>query len=243
MLKRGDMRWFQLGLGRRQIQQDPARQQQLLHDIRHRYGAQVNVRFADQAAEISERLEGDDGLAVAATILREFADAAQADLVAQVTDLYRRSSRRYAVDRRNYRPLWKAAGPELRWSLFALPGGLQPYVQVAAAVAVLGGEAGRVVKVTDVEAVLSHVFEILDLTLIGWEFARVHVDIDAATLATQLITTARELNAAVSNPPPLPRPVREWMRRNITINVYDQSGNRVVGTLNPGKDMREELLA
>ncbi|WP_255521961.1 hypothetical protein [Actinoplanes aureus] len=40
----------------------------------------------------------------------------------------------------------------------------------------------------------------------------------------------------MGNPPPLPTPVRELMRRNNT-------GTRPVGGLNPGKEMREALLA
>ena len=37
-------------------------------------------------------------------------------------------------------------------------------------------------------------------------------------------------------PPPLPPPVRELMRRNNTIDVHDPTGSRVVGAYNPGPD-------
>jgi len=237
------MRWTRLGLGRRQVQHDPGRQQELLHDLRQRFGPHAPVRFAEQADEIIRLLDGDDGLAVAMAILHEVADAAQADMVAQVIELHRRTGRGIPVDRRNYRPLWQAAGPELRWPLFAPPGGLHPYIQVTAAVAVVGTQAQRVVRLTSPEPVLAHVFEILDLTLVGWEFARVRVDVDAATLANRLIAAGRDLNAAIGDPPPLPPPVRELMRRNNTVNVYGQYGNEIVGAFNPGKVMREYLLA
>ena len=71
--------------------------------------------------------------------------------------------------------------------------------------------------------VLAHVFEVLDLTLAGWEFARVRVDADYAGLAERLISTARDLRDAMGEPPPLPPPVRELMRRNNTIDVYAAS--------------------
>ena len=41
----------------------------------------------------------------------------------QAADLHRRTGYGLVVDRRDYRPLWKAAGSELRWPLFGLPGG------------------------------------------------------------------------------------------------------------------------
>ena len=82
-----------------------------------------------------------------------------------------------------------------------------------------------------------------DLTLAGWEYARVRVDTDAAALAGGLISTARELRAAMPDPPPLPPPVRELMRRNRTVDVHDPAGDRIVGAINPGREMREALLA
>ena len=64
-------------------------------------------------------------------------------------------------------PLWREAGQALQWPLFALPGGLHPYVQVAGAVAVVGAQSRRLGRVTDAKLVLTHVFEILDLTIDG----------------------------------------------------------------------------
>jgi hypothetical protein len=235
------MRLFRLG--KRHVEDDPGRQQALLHDIRQRFGPHVQSRFGDQADAIVRLLDGDDGLAVAAEVLREFADSAHRDLLAQAADLHRRTGYAVAVDRRNYRPMWQAAGSELRWPLFGLPGGLHPYVQVAAAGTVVGARARRAMKVTDAEQVLAHVFEVLDLTLAGWEFARVRVDADYAGLADRLIGTARDLRDAMGDPPKLPPPVRELMRRNDTLDVHDAIANRIVGGFNPGKTMREALLA
>ncbi|PRY20828.1 hypothetical protein [Pseudosporangium ferrugineum] len=230
------MRWFRGGAGKRQVDHDPDRRQALLDEVRERFGVHVPQRFPEQARAVAELLTGDDGLAVAATILQQYADAAYADLVSQVRP-------GYPLDRRNYRPLWSAAGSQLRWQLFALPGGFHPYVQVAGAVAAVGGQARRIVRVTDPRPLLSHLFEVLDLLLDGWEFARVRVDTDAASLAVTLITAARDLNAELDDPPPLPPPVRELMRRNRTIDVYATTDNRIAGTFNPGKTMREALLA
>jgi hypothetical protein len=236
------MRWLRLGPGKRQVQHDPGRQQALLDDVRQRFGAQVRMPFPDQADAVARLLDGDDGLSVAAGILREFADAAHHDLLAQAFDLHRRTGQGLAVDRGNYRPLWQAAGPQLRWPLFALPGGLHPYVQVVAAVTVVGAGARRAVRVTDPDPLLAHLFEVLDLTVAGWEYGRVRVDADAATLAGRLITTARELRAAMAEAPPLPPPVRELMRRNNTVDVLGLDGTSV-GAFNPGREMRESLLA
>ena len=236
------MRWFRLGGGKRRVEHDPARQQALRQDVRQRFGRHVQVRFPDQAEAVSQLLDGDDGLAVAVEILREFTDAAHTDLLTQAAELQRRTGHGLVVDRRNYRPLWQEAGRYLRWSLFELPGGLHPYVQVAAAVAVVGGQARRAVRATDPVRLLGSVFEVLDLTVAGWEYGRVQVDVDAVALAEQLIATGRELRAAMPEPPPLPPPVREMMRRNNTLDVYDPSGSRVVSTYNPGKEMRQSLL-
>jgi hypothetical protein len=236
------MRWFRLGLGKRQVDHDPAQQQALGQDIRQRFGRHVPVRFPEQADAVARLLDGDDGLAVAAGILREFGDAAHAELATQAGELQRRTGHGLVVDRRNYRPLWQEAGLYLRWSLFELPVGLHPYVQVAAAVTVVGGQARRAVQVTDPDRLLADVFEVLDLIIVGWEYGRVQVDIDSAALAESLIGTARDIRGAMSEPPPLPPPVRELMRRNNTIQVYDPSGGRIVGGFNPGKTMRESLL-
>ncbi|MFI7541901.1 hypothetical protein [Actinoplanes sp. NPDC049599] len=234
------MRWFRLG--KRQVEHDPARQQALRRQVRQEFGRHVPVRFPEQAEAVGRLLDDDDGLTVAAEILREFADAAHAELRAQAAELHRRTGHGLVVDRRNYRPLWQEAGQYLRWSLFELPAGLHPYVQVAAAVTVVGDRARRSVRVTDPEPLLGYVFEVLDLTLAGWEYGRVQVDVDAAALAARLILTARELRAAMPEPPPLPPPVRELMRRNNTVEVSDPSGSRIVGAYNPGMEMRQSLL-
>ena len=47
----------------------------------------------------------------------------------------------------------------------------------------------------------------------------------------------------MGDPPPLPPPVRELMRRNNTLDVHDAIANRIVGGFNPGRTMREALLA
>jgi hypothetical protein len=236
------MRWFRFG-GQR-VQHDPGQQQALARQVRDGFGGHVAMPFAEQARAVTGLLEGDDGLVVAAGILREFADAAHADLSAQVADLLRRGARGFAVDRRNYRPLWRDAGSWLRWSLFELPGGPHPYVHLAGAVTALGAQPRRAVKVLDPEPVLATVFEALDLVIAGWEFGRVRIDTDGAGLAAQLIGTARDLRAALPDePPPLPPPVRELMRRNNSVTVLDPATEQPVATFNPGKEMRESLLA
>ncbi|MBT8225917.1 MAG: hypothetical protein HKP61_23570 [Dactylosporangium sp.] len=236
------MRWVRLGLGRRRVHRDPARQQTLLHEARNRFGPQWRVPFSDQNDAVVRLLDGDDGLLVAVDIVREFADAAHAELVAQATDLRRRTGQDLAVHRRNYRPLWRAAEGRLRWTLFTLPPGFFPYVHVTAAVTVIGSRARRAVQVTGPEPLLAHLFEILDLIIAGWEYGRVRVDTDAVALAHRLISTAQQLRAAMATPPPLPPPVRELMRRNSSIDVHDSAGDRVVGAFDPGQQMRESLL-
>ncbi|AGL18957.1 hypothetical protein [Actinoplanes sp. N902-109] len=236
------MRWFRLGSSRRQAEHDPGQQAALLAEVRQRYGVHVQGRFADQAQAVTGLLTGDDGLAVAAEIVREVTDGAHAELQAQAADLTMRTGHRFAVDRHNYRPLWREAGDHLRWPLFQLPGGLHPYIQVAAAVTVVGRGARRIVRTTDPRPLLAQLLEVLDLTVAGWEFGRVRVDADAATLATGLITSTRELHDEMSEPPPLPPPVRELMRRNNSYAVHDSMGTGIVGGFNPGKTMREVLL-
>ncbi|TYB39594.1 hypothetical protein FXF50_04195 [Micromonospora sp. AP08] len=237
------MRWLRQLLGGRRVQLDPARQQALLRDVQHRYGARAQIRFPDQVEAVSRLLADDDGLVVAARIVSEAAEEAHADLRAQAHEVHRRTGRRLLVHRGNYRPLWKEAGAMLRWPLFALPSGFHPYAQVAAAVAVVGGGAPRLDRVTDPNPLLTHVFELLDLTTAGWEYGRVRVDTDAAALADRLISTAGQVLAAMDDPPRLPPAVRELMRRNNTLGVYDPAGPRVVGLINPGARMRETLLA
>nr|WP_296070936.1 hypothetical protein [uncultured Actinoplanes sp.] len=235
------MRWFRLGSSRRQVQQDAEQQSALLEDLRQRFGPHVQAPFADQAAAVRQALGGD--VQVAARIVREFADSAHADLQAQNAELGRRTGYVFDIDRRNYRPVWREAGADLRWPLFALPSRLHPYIQVSAAVAVLGEQAKQTVRAVDATGLHGQLFEILDLTIAGWEFARIRIDTDAATLAHRLIGTARDVRSAMPDEPPLPPPVRELMRRNNTVQVYDPNAHRVVGTFNPGREMREQLLA
>lgn len=233
------MRWLRRGPGKESAQFDPDQLGMLLHEVRHRFGAQVPVRFSDQAQAVARLLTGDEGLVVAAGIVREFADAAHADIVGRVGH----TGSPVPVDRRNYRPLWHAVGPQLRWSAAAPQHGLYPYVQVAGAVTVVGTQSQRIVRVTDPYPLLAGLFEVLDLIVAGWHFGRARVDADAATLAAALIEAARSLRDAMSDPPPLPPPVRAVMRTNRSIEVLDPGVDRVVGSFNPGKRMREALLA
>ncbi|MEU6078431.1 hypothetical protein [Micromonospora sp. NPDC047074] len=239
------MRWLQrlLGGGGGRVELDPGRQQALLRDVQHRYGAHPRIRFPEQVEAVAGMLTGDDGLAVAARIMSQVADEAHADLQAQALDIHRRTGRRLLVNRRNYRPLWKEAGHALRWPLAALPCGFHPYAQLAAAVAVVGSQAPRLDRVTDPNPLVTHVFEVLDLTTAGWEYGRVRIDTDSASLAVGLISTAGQILAAMDDPPRLPPAVRELMRRNNTLGVHDPASSRMVGGFNPGARMRELLLA
>jgi hypothetical protein len=47
----------------------------------------------------------------------------------------------------------------------------------------------------------------------------------------------------MDEPPRLPPPVRELMRRNNTVAVHDPTADRVVGGINLGAEMRAALLA
>ncbi|WP_329008984.1 hypothetical protein OG271_23690 [Micromonospora rifamycinica] len=238
------MRWLGrvLGGGNRQVQEDPVRQAALSAEVRQRFGTHLAVRPSDQVAAIVGLLDDGDGLAVAATIVGEFATAAHADLLAQTAELYRRTGHRFPVDRRNYRPLWREVGGRLHWPLFALPGGLHPYVHVAAAATVVGARASQLVRATDPDPLLAYLFEVLDLTTCGWEYGRVRVDHDGASLVGRLISTTRDVRAAMKEPPPLPPSVRELMRTNRAVDVFDLTGDRVVGTINVGGELRPALL-
>ncbi|MEV0902154.1 hypothetical protein [Actinoplanes sp. NPDC049802] len=228
------MRWFRFGAGKRQAETDPGRQQELFRELRARFGGQAPGPFAGRAAEAAALLDGDDGLIVAAMVLRESADTAFAALAAQGLP----------VERRDYRWTWQSAGTRLRSPLTAVPAGaFHPYVQTIAAVTVAGEQAQQLVRIVDPKPVLTHVLELLDLVTAGWEYGGVVPDADSATLAARLIATARDIRAAMPDPPPLPSPIREQMRRNNTVDVWDPSGRRVVGGFNPGKEMREALLA
>ncbi|MGC5032992.1 hypothetical protein [Micromonospora sp. DT229] len=237
------MGWLQRVLGGRRVEHDPGRQEALLEEVRHRFGIRVQVGLHDQIKAVTQLLDDEDGLLVAIRIVREVAEAAHADLQAQAADLHRRTGYRLVIDRRNYRPLWREAGPGLRWPLFDPPGGLHPYVQVAAAVTMIGDRASRVVKITDPAPVLAAVFELFDLITTGWEYGRVRPDSNGAELVLRLISAAQQINAAWSDPPPLPQPVRELMRRNNTTNVYDPAVDRVVGGINLGGELRPALLS
>ncbi|MFU8874471.1 hypothetical protein [Micromonospora sp. SL4-19] len=114
--------------------------------------------------------------------------------------------------------------------------------QVAAAVAVLGSRAPRLGRVSDSNPLLARMFEVLDLTTAGWQYGRVRVDTDAAALADRLISTAGQVLATIDDPPRLPPPVRELMRRNSALDVHDPTGPRVVNGINLGARMRETLL-
>ncbi|MBB2941087.1 hypothetical protein FB565_000791 [Actinoplanes lutulentus] len=229
------MRFLRLGLRKRRVQHDPALQRQLMQDVQQRFGTHLTTRYADQAAEIRGLLDGDDGVLVAGEILREFAEGAHSSVVVQAADLG------LVADRTNYRTLWKTAGKRLRSPLFGQP--LHPYIQVSAAVTAVGAQARQTVRVTDPEPVLAHVFELLDLTVAGWQYGRVLVDVHGAELAAGLITTATVLRNEMGDPPPLPPPVREQMRSNASVDVLDPAISRFVGQWNPGKQMRESLLA
>ncbi|SDS75484.1 hypothetical protein [Actinoplanes derwentensis] len=190
--------------------------------------------YAAQATEAARLLEGDDGIAVASVILHEYADAVHAALAGQG----------FEVDRRHYRWTWEGAGPRLRSPLLAGPlGAFHPFIQVAASVTVVSAKAKQTVKVVAAAPLLEHLFEILDLVTSGWEYGGVRADTDQATLAASLIFAAKEVRDAMSDEPPLPNPIREQMRRNNTVDIWDPTGTRVVSGFNPGRSMRESLLA
>lgn len=237
------MQWLRRVLGGRdEVQPDPDRQEALLRDVRHRFGSGLGVPAADQVDAVVRLLDGVDGVPVAARVVAEFAEAAHADLLAQAHAVYQHTGHRLLVDRRNYRPLWRAAGARLRWQLFELPCGFHPYVQVAGAATVLGAQASRWVRATDPYPPLAQVFEVFDLTAIGWEFGGVRMDTDTLALANRLITAAAQIRAAMADPPPLPLSVRELMRRNNSIDVYPPAGAQVVTRFNPGAELRATLL-
>ncbi|SCL70231.1 hypothetical protein [Micromonospora peucetia] len=236
------MRWLRRLLGGGRVQLDAERQQALLRDVQHRYGAHAQIRFSEQVEAVTAMLNGDDGLVAAARIVSQVADEAHADLQAQAHEIHRRTGRRLLVNRRNYRPLWAEAGQALRWPLFTLPCGFHPYAQVAAAVTVVGSQAPRLDRVADPNPLVTRVFEVLDLTTAGWEYGRVRIDTDAAALVDRLISSAGQVLAAMEDPPRLPPSVRELMRRNNTFDVHDPTGPRAVGAINLGARMRERLL-
>ena len=233
------MRWFRRTRDGRSGQQDAA-VRMMIDDVRQRFGIGRPGSFHHQAAAVAEALTGPDGAAAAAGVVHEFADSAHAEIQRLAAELSRQVGYQFVTDRANYRPMWREATPDLRWPLFNLPCGLFPYIHVAGAVQAISAE---VKSTTDQTRLHGHLFEILDLTIAGWEFASVRVDTDGAALAGLLISTARGLRTTMSKEPPLPLPVRELMRRNNTIDVYAPDAHRIVGGINPGREMREILLA
>jgi hypothetical protein len=231
------MRWFRRKPSERLVLREAHRQ--TIDDVRQRFGLHRPGSFGDQANAVAEVLAGPDGVGAAAGIVHEFADSAHQEIQGLATALSRSVGYQFVVDRSNYRPLWRDARPELKWPLFALPCGLFPYIHVAAAVRVIGAHPKHA---SDQSLLVSRLFEILDLTVAGWEFASVRVDTDGAALATGLITTARAVRDAMSKEPPLPAPVRELMRRKNTIDVYAPDAPRVVAHIDPGRTLREVLL-
>ncbi len=236
------MRWFRRAPAEGPVALDPARQEALVQEIRHQFGPQIRVPFHQQVDALAPRLEGDDGVYVAIRIVWEVAEEAHAAISAQVADL-NRMGRGYRLDRRHYRMLWKQAGRELRYPLFTLRCGFHPYIHVPAALAVIGANAPRCLKLSNPAAVLGHMFEVIELTMVGWESGLVRVDTDAAYLLNRLVSAAKDLRVAVGDePPPLPPAIREMMRRNRTTPVYDPAGTSVVGGINVGAEMRPAFL-
>ena len=234
------MRWFRRKPNDRQVHERAAQQTAIVDDVRHRFGPHQPGSFQDQAHAVAGLLTGPAGLDAAATIVHEFADSAHKEIQALAAALSRSLGYQFRVDRSNYRSLWQDAQADLRWPLFNLPGGLFPYIHVAAAVQVIGAHPKQT---TTPDPLLAHLFELLDLTIAGWEFANVRVDTDGANLVTALITTTRALRMAMPKEPPLPTPIRDLMRRNNTINVHAPNAPHVVTTITPGRHLREVLLA
>ncbi|GAA0577574.1 hypothetical protein GCM10010172_72920 [Paractinoplanes ferrugineus] len=233
------MRWFRRKRDDRFDQNDEARRL-IIDDVRQRFGVGLPGSFQQQATAVTEALTGPDGVGAAGGIVREFADSAHAEIQRLAAELSRQVGYRFQVDRTNYRPMWREAQPDLRWPLFNLPCGLFPYIHVAGALRAI---SNQVKLTTDQDRLHGHLFEILDLTVAGWEFASVRVDTDGAALAGQLIGTARDVRMTMSKEPPIPLPIRELMRRNNIIDVYAPDAHRIVGGFNPGREMREVLLA
>ena len=234
------MRWFRRKPAQQLVRQTTDRQRAIIADVRQRFGMHQPGSFGAQADTIVEILTGPDGIEAAAGIVYEFAESAHHDIQGLAATLSRNVGYEFVVDRGNYRTLWRDAGADLPWPLFNLSCGLFPYIHVAAAIRVISAHAK---ETTNQDPLLAHLFEILDLTIVGWEFANVRVDTNGAGLASGLITTTRDLRMAMPKEPPLPPPVRELMRRNNSIDVYAPDAPHVVAAINPGREMREVLLA
>lgn len=227
------MRWFRRKSTGGPPTVDPARQEALIADIRRRFGGgQVPGGFREQAAALAQLLGGEDGLAVANRIVHETADRAHADLQARAAALG------HGVDRRDYRVLLRRTGLPDR--LTELPG-WHPYVHLAAALTAIEADVQRAMALTDPNRLLIHTLELLDLTVSGWEFARVPVTADAADLVTRLIAAATRMRLTEDEPPALPPGIREVMRSNRSMNVHDRTG-AVIGVINVGAETRRSFL-
>jgi hypothetical protein len=230
------MRWFRRARGGGPSDLDPTRQEELLRDLRQRFGTDARVRPADEVDALVPLLRDPDGLSVAGRIVQEAAGDAFGGIRAQI-------SAGYPVDRRNYRVLWRAAGPRLRTPLYELAGRLHPYVHVSAAAAVLGDEADRLVKIIPPQPVVDAVLELLDLITASWEFGGVPADPDSAALVRRLIHAASRVRAVMPDEPAaLPPGIRELMRRNNTTGIVDPAVHRVVGGINVGAEVRPAFL-
>jgi hypothetical protein len=231
------MRWFRRKTSERLGPR--AEDRQAIDDVRRRFGLHQPGSFGDQANAVAAALAGPEGVGAAAGVVQEFADSAHDEIRGLAAALSRSVGYQFVVERENYRPLWRDAQADLKWPLFALPSGWFPYIHVAGAIRVIGAYPKQA---PDQNRLLAHLFEVLDLTIAGWEFANVRVDTDGAALAAGLITTTRALRDAMSKEPPLPPPVRELMRSNKTIEVYAPDAPHVVAHFNPGRTLREVLL-
>lgn len=223
------MRWFRRKPAGRPLAVDPARQEALVADVRRRFGGHAPGGLRDQASALAGFLGGDDGTAVAVRIVHETAERALADVQALAA---------VAVDRRDYRVLYRRTGLQYR---LTEQSGWHPYVHLAAALTVIEADVKRAMALTDPNWLLIHTLELLDLTVSGWDFGRVPVTADAADLATRLIAAATRMRLTEDEPPALPPGIREVMRSNRTFNVHDPSG-AVVGVINVGAETRRSFL-
>lgn len=228
------MRWFR----RKQAVQptvDPARQAALLADVRRQFGWHVPSPAHEQAGALAHLLRGDDGVAVATRIVHDTAEHAHAEIRTQA------AARGLGLDRRNYRAMYRQLGPDLQYRLADGVSPFHPYVHLTAALSAVEADVKRAMVLTDPNWLLIHTLELLDLTVSGWEFARVPVTTDAAGLVSRLIATATRMRLTEDEPPALPPGIREVMRSNRTLQVHDQSGT-VVGTINVGAETRRSFL-
>lgn len=230
------MRWFRRKPADGPLLVDPARQEALTADIQRRFGGHVHARLREQVDALMPLLYDDDGLSVATRIVHATAEQVYADVQAQA------AARGLAVDRRNYRALYRQMGANLRYRLAQLPGGFHPYVHLGAALVAIQVRPKRAMVLTDPNWLLVHTLELLDLTVSGWEFGQVPVSADAADLASRLIAAATSMRLTEDEPPALPPGIREVMRSNRTTDIHDRTGT-VIGTINIGEQTRSSFLA